>query len=547
MNAPMMNAPMSPTMALKTPVHGNTPAAAPVIPESAPFTPEQRAWLNGFFAALLGAEQQPSAAPAAASGLPPASAAPLGDSADAPWRDPALPLEERLRLADGQPLGRRLQAALAQQDCGQCGYDCASYARKMHRGEETRLNLCRPGGKPTRRALKTLLDESAGAGSEAAPPPQEAAHAPAQPAAVPAPARFLGARRLTAPGAERDVWHVELDLAGTGLSCAAGDSLGVTPCNDPELVDALLAALGAPAAFPIGGKTLRDALIEDYALAPAPDSLFEMLSYVTGGERRAKARQLAKGEDPDGDAGTLDVLGAILKFAPVRPDPEALVESLEPLRPRLYSLSSSPRAHGGTAHLTVATVRYEAGGRLRKGVASTFLAERLRPGAGVPVFVQKAHDFAPPANDDAPLIMVGPGTGVAPFRAFLHDRAARGAAGRTWLFFGAQRRATGFLYEEELADFLARGVLTKLSTAFSRDQAEKIYVQDRMREEAAGLWSWIEAGAHLYVCGDASRMAADVDRALHDVVAGAGGLGAEGASRYVKSMKEAGRYKRDVY
>src|SRR6202451_3946311 len=196
------------------------------------------------------------------------------------------------------------------------------------------------------------------------------------------------------------------------------------PHNEPALVDAVLAALGAPPDFPIAGRPLRDVLTDGVSLGVAPDMLFQLISYITGGERRQKAKALGSGGDPDGDAATLDVLAAIEKFPGIRPDPEAFIEALDPLQPRLYSISSSLKAHPGRISLTVDTVRYEIAKRQRLGVASTFLAERVKPGDKVQVYIQKAHNFGLPANPAVPIIMVGPGTGVAPFRAFLHERMA---------------------------------------------------------------------------------------------------------------------------
>jgi sulfite reductase (NADPH) flavoprotein alpha-component len=215
------------------------------------------------------------------------------------------------------------------------------------------------------------------------------------------------------------------------------------------------------------------------------------------------------------------------------------------MSPRLYSISSSPKAHPGEVHLTIGAVRYEKHGRHRKGVASTFLADRA--GDLVKVFVNPSHGFRPPVNGDAPMIMVGPGTGIAPFRAFLEERAATGAKGKNWLFFGDQKRSADFLYEEQLTAWQKSGFLTRLDLAFSRDQAEKIYVQTRMLENAAELWSWLEAGGHFYVCGDASRMAKDVDIALHKAIETAGGKSADEAKAYVEKMKSEKRYQRDVY
>jgi sulfite reductase (NADPH) flavoprotein alpha-component len=220
---------------------------------------------------------------------------------------------------------------------------------------------------------------------------------------------------------------------------------------------------------------------------------------------------------------------------------------LKKLAPRLYSISSSLKAHPDEVHLTVSAVRYEAFGRSRKGVASTFLADRVSDTGRAPVFVQPSHGFKPPAASETPMIMVGPGTGIAPFRAFLEERQALGARGKNWLFFGDQKRGTDYLYEESLEAWKRDGFLTRLDLAFSRDQAEKVYVQTRMLEAAAELWAWLEEGAHFYVCGDASRMAKDVDAALHTIVEKEGGKSADDAKAYIAKLKTEKRYKRDVY
>jgi sulfite reductase (NADPH) flavoprotein alpha-component len=302
-----------------------------------------------------------------------------------------------------------------------------------------------------------------------------------------------------------------------------------------------------PPDFPLGGKPIRDALIEDYALGLAPDMLFELMSHLVGGERRRKAKALAGGEDPDGDAATLDVLAVLEKFAPVHPDPEAFVECLDPLQPRLYSIASCPLTTPGELHLTVDGVRYDIAGRRRLGVASTFLADRLQPGARVQVYIQKAHAFALPEDGATPIIMVGPGTGVAPFRSFLWHRRATKATGRSWLFFGHQHEATDFFYRDEFARMLADKTLTRLSTAWSRDGAAKVYVQDRMREAGPELWAWLKNGAHFYVCGDAQRMAKDVEHALIEISAKGGQMSEAGAEDFVVDLKAAGRYQTDVY
>ncbi|MEZ0215288.1 MAG: sulfite reductase subunit alpha, partial [Xanthobacteraceae bacterium] len=324
-------------------------------------------------------------------------------------------------------------------------------------------------------------------------------------------------------------------------------SFGIYPENDPGLVEAVMAAIGAPAGCLIDGRPLADVLARDVALGAAPDGLFQLLTFLTGGERRRKARALAAGEDPDGDAASLDVLAALEKFGSPAIDPEVFIEALEPLQPRLYSISSSPRATPGRLSLTVDAVRYRLGARTRFGVGSTFLAGRMEPGTHLRAYVQKAHGFALPADPSTPVIMVGPGTGIAPFRAFLWERMAAKAPGRNWLFFGHQRSDCDFFYEDELAGMRASGHLTRLTLAWSRDGSEKIYVQDRMREVGAELFAWLEQGAHFYICGDAKRMAKDVERALTDMVAEHGGRSTEAALAYVAGLKKSGRYQADVY
>jgi len=403
--------------------------------------------------------------------------------------------------------------------------------------------------------LKALVEEMGGGALD---PDEEAAKAKAKTAKPddgrpgrsrdnPVAAMFLSCRRLNGETSGKSTYHVEFDLAGTGLDYTVGDSFGVFPHNDPKLVDAVLAAVGAPADFPIAGRSIREVLIEETSLSPAPDALFELISYITGGERRKKAQALAKGHDPDGDADTLDVLAVLEKFAGVRPDPEALIEALDPLQPRLYSISSSPKATPGRVSLSVDAVRYQIGRRERTGVASIFLSRRAEPGMKLKVYVQKAHGFGLPPDPSTPIIMVGPGTGIAPFRAFLHERAQVLSPGRAWLFFGHQHEATDFFYRDELEGFLAAGVLTKLSTAWSRDDTKKVYVQDRMRESGAELWAWLQEGAYFYVCGDAKRMAKDVDVALCEIAARHGGLEADLARRFVDQLKRDNRYQADVY
>ena len=539
------------------------PPIATLVADNAPFTPEQREWLNGFFAGLLSLDGgvvalSPTELATLVPGAFDAPAGPKsplqdGDDGAAPWHDQTLPLAERMKLSESRPLRRRMMAAMGQQDCGQCGYNCEDYSNAIFLKQEERLNLCVPGGKNTARMLKQLHEEldRAPAAPLAKPvvaPAQEAAPAgPGRSRNHPIEASFLSRTRLNKPGSHKETWHIEFDLRRTGLDYAVGDSFGIYPANDPALVDAIIATIGAPPDFPIGGRTLREVLTDGVSLGPAPDMLFQLLSYLIGGERRQKAKMLADGEDPDGDAQTLDVLAAMQKFSGVRPDPEAFIEALDPLAPRLYSIASSPRTSPGRVALTVDAVRYAVGARARLGVASTFLAGRIAPHDKVKVYVQKAEGFGLPADPSTPIIMIGPGTGIAPFRAFLHERMATKAPGRNWLFFGHQRSNYDFFYEDELSGMRSAGVLTRLTLAWSRDSEQKIYVQHRMLEVGRDLWSWLADGAHVYVCGDALHMAKDVERALVDVVAKFGARSIDDAIAFVAELKKAGRYQTDVY
>jgi sulfite reductase (NADPH) flavoprotein alpha-component len=528
------------------------PPKIEVIPSSAPFSEAQRSWLNGFFAGLLstdGPAPLSSGQGAAVLGGPAGN----GDDGEAPWHDQTLPIAERMKLAGGRPLQRRMMAAMAQQDCGQCGYNCHDYSDAIVGKAEARLNLCVPGGKETARMLKALHEELEKAPPASAVKPAPATAAPtiaAEPGRSrdnPAPATFVSRRLLNRAGSEKETWHIDFDLSGCGLDYVVGDSFGIFARNELGLVDQVIAMLGTSHMTEVRGKPLREVLTSEVSLSPAPDTLFELLSFLTGGAQREKARALAQGEDPDGDAATLDVMAALQKFSGVRPHPEAFVEALEPLQPRLYSISSSHNATPGRLSLTVDCVRYVVGKRKRLGLASTFVAERIQPGDEVRVYVQKAHGFALPQDPKTPIIMIGPGTGIAPFRAFLFDRKATGAPGKNWLFFGHQRSDCDFFYADEFNAMKTSGLLTRLSLAWSRDGKTKFYVQDRMREVGRELWTWLAEGANVYVCGDAKRMAKDVERALVDIVAQYGARSTEEAVNFVGELKKQGRFQQDVY
>lgn len=367
--------------------------------------------------------------------------------------------------------------------------------------------------------------------------------------AQPFPATVLQNRLLNTPGSQREVRHYEILLEGSGLEYEVGDALGVFPSNCHDLVSDLLGLLGCDGEEPTPGQEsvpLRLSLLRTFDLVKPTAELLTLLA------ERAPGSALPELLAPEHNSRLRDYLSGrdlrdLLLLSETRWSAETLIPVLKKLQPRLYSISSSPKAHPGQVHLTVAAVRYEAHGRPRKGVCSTFLADRLSPDTPVPVFVQTSHGFRVPADPSAPMIMVGPGTGIAPFRAFLEEREAVGASGRNWLFFGAQHRAQDFLYEAQIADWKSRGHLERLSLAFSRDQAEKVYVQDRMLEEGAELWAWLQEGAHFYVCGDASRMARDVDTALQKVIQIHGSRSAEEAAEFLQELRNQKRYQRDVY
>jgi sulfite reductase (NADPH) flavoprotein alpha-component len=540
-----------------------------LIPESAPFNTEQRAWLNGFLAGWLGLQEAGGPAATATATLPgldalPSSAVATAEAPaeDFPWHDPTLPIDERLKLADGKPIERRLMAAMAQLDCGACGYLCKTYSEAIASGSETSLSLCSPGGSETAKTLKRLVkEEKSGANGTSATNSKAKANgkAPANGAVKvetaawsrknPFPATLLQSIKLSGPGSDKEIRHVEIDLTG-GPTYKVGDALGVYPTNCDELAGEIIAALGAtgqePIATPTGVETtLSEALLRHLCLTALTEEFLELLANTASNpEEGANARALV---DDDSSIAGFDVLDLLRMFPSARPEPADFVASLSDLKPRLYSISSSPKRHAGQVHLTVRKVTYRFNERPRKGVASTMLADRVNPGDPLRVFIHESHGFTIPSNPDAPMIMIGPGTGIAPFRAFIEERDAIGAKGKNWLFFGDQQRALDFLYEDELEGYLRSGRLTRLETAFSRDQEKKIYVQDRMIENGRELFDWLEQGAFVYVCGDAKRMAVDVDRALRAIIRDHGGKTDEAASAYVAALSAAGRYCRDVY
>lgn len=545
--------------------------STPVLPESAPFNAEQRAWINGYLAGLFAAGRVMSgpgpAAPALAlrsltlmfgtqtgsaealsrriAGLAPGKGfqARVVDMADFAAMDWAK--EERLLLVtstygDGDMpdnaqafwdfLNSEQAPKLDHLSFSVLALGDRNYSLFCEAGKKFDARLEVLGARRVRERVDCDVEYEAdasawteavfaalGGGNGAGPSVQVAEktdggeNGPGYSRKNPFLAKLKTNQLLSGEGSGKEVRHFEIVLEGSGLNYEAGDALGIYPSNCPEWVQEILTAAGLDGeegvVSPEGKETsLRQALVQIYDLKP-------FLAQLPASGTKA----------------------------------HDLVAPLRKLSPRLYSISSSPKAHPGEVHLTVGIVRYEMDGKPRKGVCSTFLADRVSGNAAIPVFVQASHGFRPPADGNVPMIMVGPGTGIAPFRAFLEERQATGAAGRNWLFFGDQKESCDFYYRDQFEAMKSGGFLHRLSTAFSRDRAEKVYVQNRMLEEGAELWRWLEEGAHFYVCGDASRMAKDVDAALHEICVRHGGLDQEGAGAYVQKLKNGKRYQRDVY
>ena len=569
-------------------------SSVPFVPDSAPFTPAQRAWLNGFFAgAFSRAPVHSSASPESpaeslspltilwgsqtgtAESLAKQAAKEAGKRGFAPTvidmattTTTDLSTTQNLLVitstyGDGEPPdnAKALHDALLSPDAAtvpaslrytvcalgdtnyelfcQCGKNMDEALAKLGATRITERVDCDVDydddyAKWLDTALGALSEGNASPALSAAqePGPTEPESAPAYGKKNPFPAPVLTVRNLNGEGSAKEVNHVEFSLKDSGLTYETGDALAVLPTNDPDLVAQVLTALGCDGeeavTTSVGEQPLRAALASNLDLGkPSPKLL--------------AALNLSASDD------IVDVLDAIQAASRPLPSLADLVANFKKLQPRLYSISSSPKAHPGEVHLTVGAVRYTVGDRARKGVCSTFLAERAVAAGTAGVFVHANKAFRPPADPNLPMIMVGPGTGIAPFRAFLEERTATAATGKNWLFFGDQHAATDYLYQEQIGDWQKSGLLSRVDTAFSRDQAQKIYVQDRMREAGAELWSWLEAGAHFYVCGDAKRMAKDVDAALHDIITEYGKKSPEEAAEFVQELKTTKRYARDVY
>ncbi|MCV7434699.1 sulfite reductase subunit alpha [Mycolicibacterium bacteremicum] len=391
-------------------------------------------------------------------------------------------------------------------------------------------------------ALTALVPTSGASGTPSTPPPSAVARS-GWTRKNPFVAELAVNRLLSGPGSDKEIRHFEFDLADSGIEYEAGDALAVIPENDPALVEAIAEHFRVSPDTLVGDRPLGELLGRRYEIsAPSKDLLGEVekradneeLSHVLRGGVKETLERWLYGKD------ILDVL----RIAGDDLSLEEFIDLLKPLAHRAYSISSSALAHPDRIHLTVASVRYRSNGRARGGVCSTFLADRS---GTAKIFLQPNKSFRVPADGDVPMIMVGPGTGVAPFRAFLQEREHSGAQGRNWLFFGDQHREHDFAYADELQAWQAGGLLTRLDLAFSRDQAEKVYVQSKMLAHGAEVFAWLEEGGHFYVCGDATRMAKDVDKALHQLVSAHGGMSSDAATEYVNSLKREKRYVRDVY
>ncbi|MEM9160457.1 MAG: flavodoxin domain-containing protein [Verrucomicrobiota bacterium] len=568
--------------------------SVPYIPDNAPFTTEQKAWLNGFLAGMFSSQDAGQSTGVVESkpvsilwgsqtgnseGLARKVSKTLGAKGFAPTvydigeYDHSKLAEESLLLmvtstfGDGEPpdnaaefhewilsdeapqLEKLKYSVLALGDTNypefcKCGIDFDERFKALGATPIVPRVDCDVDYDDDFEAWLKAVEEAAGATGgddsvEEGPP-----DAPEYGKKNPFPAKLLKSLNLNGEESAKETQHIEISLEGSGFTYEPGDALAVVPSNDAGYVEDLIKAAGFSGSEEVDGASLREALTDKYDVTNLTLKGLKAYAAFSGSEKLAA---LAEDKDAFKDYSWGRQFIDLLTEAPASFEkPEDLLGLLGKLAPRLYSISSSPRAHENEVHVTVGVVKYDAHGRARKGVCSNYLAEHSGE-SPVRIFFHHTKTFKLPEDSDTPIIMVGPGTGIAPFRAFLEERAAVGGKGKNWLFFGDQHAASDFLYQGELGEYLKSGVLTRLDTAFSRDQAEKIYVQTRMIEQGEELWSWLSEGGCFYVCGDASRMAKDVDKALHKVVETHGGMSEAEAADYVNAMKKEKRYLRDVY
>ncbi|AVX09090.1 MULTISPECIES: assimilatory sulfite reductase (NADPH) flavoprotein subunit [Priestia] len=407
---------------------------------------------------------------------------------------------------------------------------------------------------PANKWLKGVIDglsEAKGHSASAAVPAEAPAGTSPYSRTNPFKAEVLENLNLNGRGSNKETRHLELSLEGSGLTYEPGDSLGIYPENDPELVDLLLNEFKWDASENVTvnkeGETrpLREALISNFEITVLTKPLLKQAAELTGND---KLKALVENrEELKAYTQGRDVIDLVRDFGPWNVSAQEFVAILRKMPARLYSIASSLSANPDEVHLTIGAVRYEAHGRERKGVCSVLCSERLQPGDTIPVYLQSNKNFKLPQDQETPIIMVGPGTGVAPFRSFMQEREETGAKGKSWMFFGDQHFVTDFLYQTEWQKWLKDGVLTKMDVAFSRDTEEKVYVQNRMLEHSKELFQWLEEGASFYVCGDKTNMARDVHNMLVEIIETEGKMSREQAEGYLAEMKKQKRYQRDVY
>lgn len=441
----------------------------------------------------------------------------LGDRAYAQFCETGRQFDERFAALGGNRIAERVD----------CDLD---YRQQAKVWTDTALLRLAELAKPSEESAIIRVDFARNVGSMVDEVPDGEARA--------IPVEVTAHINLNSSRSDVETYHVELSLAGSGLSYQPGDAIGFIPKNDPALVAELMHVVG------LADDATAEALAHQLDITTLTRKQVEQYAALTGdGPLQALAADPARAQEFIRDRQLLDLLAV----APQRLQPDQLMSLLRPLPPRLYSVASSQAVVGEEAHLLVARVRWESHGRIRNGVASSQVADRLSVGGFLPAYVKRNPRFRLPADEGAPVIMIGPGTGVAPFRAFLQQREATGAAGRNWLFFGARQFTHDFLYQLEWQDWLANGVLSRIELAFSRDQSNKIYVQHRMWEARRDLYAWLQDGAYLYVCGDANGMAKDVHAMLLQMIADQSGRDADSATAHLRDLQQAGRYLRDIY